>query len=67
MIKLNIDTKNKLASHFLLCHIFELEILLLPKLFCSSKIYYSNATHKFCMNSALPALRAILHLTKNSK
>ena len=47
------------ASHFSQCHIFELEVLSLPK------ACYSNARHQFCMNSALLPLRAILHLIKN--
>ena len=32
-----------------------------------SKVCYSNATHHFCMNSALPLLRPVLHLRENSK
>ena len=47
------------ASHFSQCHIFELEVLSLPK------ACYSNARHQFCTNSALLPLRAILHLIKN--
>ena len=32
-----------------------------------SKVCYSNTTHHFCMNSALPLLRPVLHLRENSK
>lgn len=54
------------ASHFKR-HIFELEILSLPKLLCSSKICYCNTRNYFCMNSLLLNLKATLHLRKNSK
>ena len=35
--------------------------------FTPSKLYYSNIRHTFRMNKALPPLRTILHLRKNSK
>ena len=54
------------ASHFKR-HIFELEILPLPKLLCSSKFYYCNTRNYFCMNSVLLNLKVTLHLRKNSK